>query len=112
MHGGGSPQAKKAARARLDDLVDPSLAVFRKALRSRDGALAWRAARDILRAAGLDRPVDDAVPAEQVAALVRWMGDLFVEVVEDDGLRERWMRGVTARVRPRLLQLMARQDPL
>lgn len=51
-HGGASPQAKKAARERLNDLVDPAIAslkkVLERAIDSEDYAAVVRAAISIL----------------------------------------------------------------
>jgi hypothetical protein len=51
-HGGASPQAKKAARERLNDLVDPAIASLKKvldrAIDSKDYAAIVRAAISIL----------------------------------------------------------------
>lgn len=112
-HGGAAPQVQRTARQRLDDLVDPAIAALRKAIMSRDSALALKASRDVLKAAGLAEPVDDgAVPAEMVAALVRGLSDLFLEVVPDDELRGRWAEGVRTRLKPRLRMLADRAAPL
>ncbi len=51
-HGGASPQAKKAARERLNDLVDPAIASLKKvletAINSEDYGAVVRAANSIL----------------------------------------------------------------
>lgn len=51
-HGGASPQAKKAARERLNDLVDPAISslkkVLERAIDSEDYAAVVRAANSIL----------------------------------------------------------------
>jgi hypothetical protein len=51
-HGGASPQAKKAARERLNDLVDPAISslkkVLEKAIDSEDYGAVVRAANSIL----------------------------------------------------------------
>ena len=58
MHGGGAPQVKAAAAARLRAMVDPALGVLEYAMKRKDkdlrGALA--AAKEVLDRA---KPVDD-----------------------------------------------------
>ena len=56
-HGGGAPQVKKAARERLNDLIDPAINQLGRRVEDRDNpALALRAAQDILDRAGYKSP--------------------------------------------------------
>jgi len=56
-HGGGAPQVKKAARERLNDLIDPAINELGRRVEDRDNpALALRAAQDILDRAGYKSP--------------------------------------------------------
>ena len=50
MHGGGAPQVKAAAAARLRAMVDPALAVLEYAMRRKDKDLrgALQAAKEVL----------------------------------------------------------------
>ena len=50
LHGGGAPQVKKAAKARLDALVDPSIGVYDYALKQKKVNLpaALKAASEVL----------------------------------------------------------------
>ena len=57
MHGGGAPQVKKAARERLNDLIDPAINELGRRVADPDNpALALRAAQDILDRAGYKSP--------------------------------------------------------
>ncbi len=52
-HGGGAPQVKKAARERLNDLIDPAINELGRRVEDQDNpALALRAAQGILDRAG------------------------------------------------------------
>lgn len=105
-HGAGAPQVARSARERINDLVDPSINVFAKAVRSRDPELAMKAARDVLKAAGLNAPPrDDSTPTETVVALLRTMTDVLFTLVEDQAIRRAWADEVRRRIRPS----MARQ---
>ncbi len=56
-HGGGAPQVKRAARERLNDLIDPAInELGRRVEDSENPALALRAAQDILDRAGYKSP--------------------------------------------------------
>ncbi len=56
-HGGGAPQVKKAARERLNDLIDPAInELGRRVEDSENPAVSLRAAQDILDRAGYKSP--------------------------------------------------------
>jgi hypothetical protein len=53
MHGGAAPQVRNAAARRVAHLVDPAIDRLEKALKSKNDAVALRAAQDILDRNGL-----------------------------------------------------------
>ena len=87
-HGGGAPQVKAAAEARLRALVDPSLGVLEYALRQKGSKLrdAIVSARDLLDRAGLGavHKVEDVTPAERLTSEERLtrIRQLAAELIE------------------------------
>lgn len=57
VHGGRSPQVKRAAKERLNDLVDPALVRLEALLQDRNAAVALGAVKDVLDRAGF-KPVE------------------------------------------------------
>ncbi len=92
-HGGASPQALRTAEARLEaakfEAAEVDLATMRQ---RRNPELRFRAARDVLDRTGVRRA--DCYTVEQVAAVLRTVTRVFLEVVEDTEARRRFAAGL------------------
>ena len=85
MHGGASPQVKRAARERLALLIDPSFDALMRALRGRDLGAAVRAATNSLDRAGI-KP--DVMSRERVLELFDALGRSVFRHVTDENARK------------------------
>ncbi len=93
-HGGNSPQARRSAEERLQDLVASAIGVSAKCLRQRRNLpLAHKAAVDVLNRTGVGP--EQGYSAEQVVGLIRGVTSLFLEVVSDAHLRRQFALGLS-----------------
>lgn len=106
-HGGGAPQVKQSAAARIAALVDPALDALTRALRSQDLGAAVRAAKDLLDRAGLQATtkIDVAglasVPVTAIERRIVEPGDTFARWLLPDQI---------AQVRQWKAEALARRD--